>query len=291
MVAKRESPSDHVFSLVRTIILVIFCLLILYPIYYMFIVSISDGFSVLRGEVTLYPIGINLDAYKTILSDEYIPRSYLNTIIYTVLGTLISVVMTALCAYPLSRRNCYGRGAMAMFVVFTMSFDAGMVSNLMVVNSLKIGNTLWAIVLPGAINVWYMVIMRTFFDSIPVEIFESAYIDGANELTIFVRMVLPLSKSIIATMILFYAVGQWNSFFPALIYLNDRELFPMQLVLRNIVLGSDSAGSQSISTDTAVMGQNIKYAVIFITVLPILIVYPFAQKYFVKGIMVGSVKG
>ncbi len=291
MVAKRESPSDHVFSLVRTIILVIFCLLILYPIYYMFIVSISDGFSVLRGEVTLYPIGINLDAYKTILSDEYIPRSYLNTIIYTVLGTLISVVMTALCAYPLSRRNCYGRGAMAMFVVFTMFFDAGMVSNLMVVNSLKIGNTLWAIVLPGAINVWYMVIMRTFFDSIPVEIFESAYIDGANELTIFVRMVLPLSKSIIATMILFYAVGQWNSFFPALIYLNDRELFPMQLVLRNIVLGSDSAGSQSISTDTAVMGQNIKYAVIFITVLPILIVYPFAQKYFVKGIMVGSVKG
>lgn len=257
----------------------------------MFIVSISDGFSVLRGEVTLYPIGINLDAYKTILSDEYIPRSYLNTIIYTVLGTLISVVMTALCAYPLSRRNCYGRGAMAMFVVFTMFFDAGMVSNLMVVNSLKIGNTLWAIVLPGAINVWYMVIMRTFFDSIPVEIFESAYIDGANELTIFVRMVLPLSKSIIATMILFYAVGQWNSFFPALIYLNDRELFPMQLVLRNIVLGSDSAGSQSISTDTAVMGQNIKYAVIFITVLPILIVYPFAQKYFVKGIMVGSVKG
>ena len=291
MVAKRESPSDHVFSLVRTIILVIFCLLILYPIYYMFIVSISDGFSVLRGEVTLYPIGINLDAYKTILSDEYIPRSYLNTIIYTVLGTLISVVMTALCAYPLSRRNCYGRGAMAMFVVFTMFFDAGMVSNLMVVNSLKIGNTLWAIVLPGAINVWYMVIMRTFFDSIPVEIFESAYIDGANELTIFVRMVLPLSKSIIATMILFYAVGQWNSFFPALIYLNDRELFPMQLVLRNIVLGSDSAGSQSISTDTAVMGQNIKYAVIFITVLPILIVYPFAQKYFVKGIMVGAVKG
>ena len=208
-------------------------MLIVYPIYYMFIVSISDGFSVLRGEVTLYPIGINLDAYKTILSDEYIPRSYLNTIIYTVLGTLISVVMTALCAYPLSRRNCYGRGAMAMFVVFTMFFDAGMVSNLMVVNSLKIGNTLWAIVLPGAINVWYMVIMRTFFDSIPVEIFESAYIDGANELTIFVRMVLPLSKSIIATMILFYAVGQWNSFFPALIYLNDRELFPMQLVLKH----------------------------------------------------------
>lgn len=291
MVAKRESPSDHVFSAVRTIILVIFCLLILYPIYYMFIVSISDGFSVLRGEVSLYPIGINLDAYKTILSDEYIPRSYLNTVIYTVLGTLISLVMTSLCAYPLSRRNCFGRGAMAMFVVFTMFFDAGMVSNLMVVNSLKIGNTLWAIVLPGAINVWYMVIMRTFFDSIPVEIYESAYIDGANELTIFVRMVLPLSKSIIATMILFYAVGQWNSFFPALIYLNDRELFPMQLVLRNIVLGSDSAGSQSVSTDTAVMGQNIKYAVIFITVLPILVVYPFAQKYFVKGIMVGSVKG
>ncbi len=291
MVAKRETRGDKTFSIVRTIILVLCCFLVLYPIYYMFIVSISDGYAVLRGEVTLLPKGFSTEAYEALLADDDVPRAYLNTIIYTVVGTIVAVVMTALCAYPLARKSCYGRGAMAMFVIFTMFFDAGMVSNLMVVVNLGLKNTIWAIVLPGAINVWYMVIMRTFFETIPVELYESAYIDGANELTIFVRIVLPLSKSIFATMILFYAVGQWNSFFPALIYLDDSNLFPMQLILRNIVLGATVAGNTTVSADTATLGQNIKYAAIFVTVLPVLVVYPFAQKYFVKGIMVGSIKG
>lgn len=257
----------------------------------MFIVSISDGYAVLRGEVTILPKGFSLEAYSALLADDDVPRAYLNTVIYTVVGTLVAVIMTALCAYPLSRKSCYGRGVMAMFVIFTMFFDAGMVSNLMVVVNLHLKNTIWAIVLPGAINVWYMVIMRTFFETIPTELYESAYIDGANELTIFVRIVAPLSKSIFATMILFYAVGHWNSFMPALIYLDDSNLFPMQLILRNIVLGATVSGNTTVSADTATLGQNIKYAAIFVTVLPILVVYPFAQKYFVKGIMVGSVKG
>lgn len=291
MVAIRETYSDKSFSIFRTIILALCCLLVLYPIYYMLIVSISDGYAVIRGEVTLLPQDFSLDAYRALLSDEDVPRAYLNTVIYTVLGTIIAVLMTALCAYPLARKNCYGRGVMAMFVIFTMFFDAGMVSNLMVVVNLNLKNTVWAIVLPGAINVWYMVIMRTFFETIPIELYESAYIDGANELTIFLRIVLPLSKSIFATMVLFYAVGQWNSFFPALIYLDDSKLFPMQLILRNIVLGATASGNTSVSFDSATLGQNIKYAAIFITVLPVLVVYPFAQKYFVKGIMVGSVKG
>ncbi len=293
MITKSVSTGDRVFSAVRMIILTIFCLLVIYPLYYMLIISISDGFAVIRGEVTVIPKDINLNAYKAILSDEYIPRSYLNTIIYTLVGTFINLVMTALCAYPLSRKNFYGHRIFTVLVVFTMFFDAGMISNLMVVNQLGIKNSLWAIVLPPAINVWYMIIMRTFFADIPNELHESAYIDGANDLTIFFRIILPLSKAVIATMILFYAVWHWNSFFPALIYLDDRMLYPMQLVLRNIVLGSDAgaAGALSIGSDSAVMGQNIKYAVIFITVLPILIVYPFAQKYFVKGVMVGSLKG
>lgn len=291
MVAVRETRSDKSFSIFRTVILALCCLIVLYPIYYMLIVSISDGYAVIRGEVTLLPKGFSLDAYSALLSNEDVPRAYLNTVIYTVLGTIIAVLMTALCAYPLARKNCYGRGIMAMFVIFTMFFDAGMVSNLMVVVNLNLKNTVWAIVLPGAINVWYMVIMRTFFETIPIELYESAYIDGANELTIFLRIVLPLSKSIFATMVLFYAVGQWNSFFPALIYLDDSKLFPMQLILRNIVLGATASGNTSVSFDTATLGQNIKYAAIFITVLPVLVVYPFAQKYFVKGIMVGSVKG
>ncbi len=226
MVAVRETFADKSFSVVRTIILILCCLLVLYPIYYMFIVSISDGYAVLRGEVTILPKGFSLEAYSALLADDDVPRAYLNTVIYTVVGTLVAVIMTALCAYPLSRKSCYGRGVMAMFVIFTMFFDAGIVSNLMVVVNLHLKNTIWAIVLPGAINVWYMVIMRTFFETIPTELYESAYIDGANELTIFVRIVAPLSKSIFATMILFYAVGHWNSFMPALIYLATATCSP-----------------------------------------------------------------
>ena len=159
----------------------------------------------------------------------------------------------------------------------------------MVVQSAGLMNSIWAIILPGAINVWYMIIMRTFFSDIPEELFESARLDGANDLTIFVKMVLPLSKAVLATMVLFYAVGFWNQWLQPLIYLDDRKKFPMQLILRNIVLGADAA--LSASADMATMSLNIKYAVIFITILPILMVYPFVQKYFVKGVMVGSVKG
>ena len=173
-----------------------------------------------------------------------------------------------------------------------MFFDAGIISNYMVVQSAGLMNSIWAIILPGAINVWYMIIMRTFFSDIPEELFESARLDGANDLTIFVKMVLPLSKAVLATMVLFYAVGFWNQWLQPLIYLNDRSRFPMQLILRNIVLGTDAALSKSMSAsaDMATMSLNIKYAVIFITILPILMVYPFVQKYFVKGVMVGSVK-
>ena len=289
----KPSKGDRIFSGIVLTILVIFCFLVLYPLYYMFIVSISDGNAVMRGEVSLYPVGINWDTYKFILSDSYIPQAYKNTIIYTVSGVLVNVIMTALCAYPLARKKFYGRRFFTLMIIFTMFFDAGMVSNYMLVNSLGIHNTIWAIILPGAINVWYMIIMRTFFSNIPEELYESAYIDGANDLTIFVKIALPLSKAVLATMILFYAVSHWNSFFPELIYLDDRAKFPMQLILRNIVLGSDAGASAatSVAADGAILGLNIKYAVVFITVLPILVVYPFVQKYFVKGAMVGSVKG
>lgn len=290
MIIKRETRGDKIFSFCVYILLALVCLIVIYPLYYMFIVSISNGYAVIRGEVTLLPKGVNLGAYQYMLSDRYVPRSYLNTLIYTVFGTLINVVMTALCAYPLSRRKLYGRGFFTLLIVFTMFFDAGIISNFMVVLSLGIKNTIWAILLPPAINVWYMIIMRTFFQGIPEELHESAYIDGANDLVIFARIILPLSKAVLATMVVFYAVWHWNSFFPELVYLDDRMLYPMQLILRNMLLESD-AGSATVSSDVAVMGRNIKYAAVFITVLPILVVYPFAQKYFVKGVMVGSVKG
>jgi putative aldouronate transport system permease protein len=209
------------------------------------------------------------------------------------MGTFISVTMTSLCAYPLSRKKMFGREVLTFFVAFTMFFDAGLVANYLVVRSLHMLNTLWAIVIPGAINVWYMIIMRTFYGSISEEMYESAYIDGANDLQVYHKIVLPLSKAVIATMILFYAVNFWNSYIPPLLYLNSRTKFPMPLLLRNIVLGSDniSFSSTSVSSDLSVLGTNIRYAVIFITILPILLIYPFVQKYFVKGIMIGSIKG
>ena len=290
---RKMGMSDRIFTASIMLVLALLCIVVIYPIYYMLIVSISDGYAVLRGEISFLPKGINFSAYEAILSNKYVPNSYKNTIVYTVTGTLINLTMTSLCAYPLSRKNFYGRNVFTAIIVFTMFFDAGIISQYMVVSSLHMRNTIWAVVIPGAINVWYMIIMRTFFSDIPEELFESAKLDGANDMTIFGGIVLPLSKAVMATMVLFYAVGHWNAFLQPLIYLDDRNKMPMQLILRNIVMGADAAvsGSSSVTSDLGTISMNIKYAVIFITILPILAVYPFVQKYFVKGVMVGSVKG
>ncbi len=295
MIAKRKTTSDVMFEIINIAILLILCIIVIYPIYYMLIISLSDGYAVMRGEVDLLPVGINLTSYLAVLQNPDIPRSYLNTIIYTVVGTLIAVSMSALCAYPLSRKKFYGRNVFTFMIIFTMFFDAGMISNFMVVDNLHLLNTIWAIVLPGAINAWYMVIMRTFFQQLPEEIFESAYLDGANDLIIFTKIVLPLSVPTIATMILFYAVGYWNGWFSALIYLDDKVKYPVQLIMRNIVLSGEttsmSSSASSMTGDLGAIATNIKYAVVFITMLPILCVYPFVQKHFVKGVMVGALKG
>lgn len=294
MKIKRKTIGDVIFTVCNYTLLIICCLLVLYPIYYMFIVSISDGYAVLRGEVKWFPVGIDFAAYKAVLSSPDIPRSYMNTVIYTVLGTLINVTMTALCAYPLSRKKFYGRNVFSFMIIFTMFFDAGMIANFMVVSSLHLYNTIWAIVLPGAINAWYMVIMRTFFQQLPEELYESAYLDGAGDFVVFTRIALPLSVPTIMTMVLFYAVGHWNSWFNALIYLDDKAKYPVQLIMRNIVLSGETAAlssAASVAGDVGIIATNIKYAVVFVTMLPILLVYPFIQKYFVKGILVGALKG
>lgn len=294
-VKKRHSTADIIFLAINYILLIACCIIVLYPIYYMFIISISDGYAVLRGEVKFFPVGINFSSYKAVLESPDIPRSYLNTVIYTVVGTFINVAMTAMCAYPLSRKKFFGRNVFAFMIIFTMFFDAGMIANFMVVDQLNLTNKIWAIVLPGAINAWYMVIMRTFFQQIPEEIYESAHLDGAGDFVIFGRIVLPLSVPTIMTMVLFYAVGHWNSWFNALIYLDDKAKYPVQLIMRNIVLSGETAAlsssAASMSQDVGIIATNVKYAVVFVTMLPILLVYPFIQKYFVKGIMVGALKG
>ena len=275
-------------------ILAVLTIIIVYPLYHMLIVSLSEGIWVLRGEVTLIPIGVNLGAYRHTLSDNVIPRAYLNTLIYTSLGTIIAVAMTALCAYPLSRPKFFGKQVYTRLIIFTMFFRGGIIPRYMVINGLGFINTLWAIVIPEAILVWYLIIMRTFFQRIPNELHESAYLDGANDLTIFARIVIPLSKPVIAVMMLFYAVFHWNSFFPALLYLNSKRMFPMQLIMRNIVISGFMPEQTlgSFTGDTAMLtGMNVRYAVIFITITPILLLYPFIQRYFVKGMLIGSLKG
>lgn len=265
----------------------------LYPLYYVFIVSISDGSAVQRGLVTFWPVGVQFDTYAEVFRDPAIVGAYWNTIVYTITGTAVNIVFTILCAYPLSRRQFYGRRFFTIMIVITMFFGGGLIPLYLVVMNLGLVNSMWALILPSAISAWNMIIMRTFFQGLPGELFDSAYIDGAGEWKILIRMVLPLSMPVISTMIIFYAVGHWNSFFPALIYLNEKSKYPVQLILRNIVISGEMAehAAQYKGPGSNVIAQNIKYAVIIIVITPILMIYPFMQKYFIRGVLVGSLKG
>ncbi|NHN32632.1 carbohydrate ABC transporter permease [Paenibacillus sp. S3N08] len=268
--------------------------IMLYPLYYMAIVSISNGGSVSRGEVGFLPVDITWKAYEIVFTDAPIVQAFWNTLLYTTVGVAINLTMTCLCAYPLSRKSFHGRNVFAMLIVFTMFFDGGLIPKYLLIDSLGMINTIWAIVLPPSISIMYMVMMRTFFQEIPEALHESAYIDGANDWTVFRKVVLPLSVPLMATMTLFYAVGHWNSFFSALVYLNDRSKYPLQIILRSIVVEGDTsnqATEMSGISGSLIISQNIKYAVVIIAILPILLLYPFLQKYFVKGAMVGSLKG
>ncbi len=288
---KRRVRGDRVFAFANLALLLLFTGIILFPIYYMFIVSISGSTNVVRGDITWYPQNINLDAYKTILKNESLGRSYLNTVFYTVAGTSISVFMSALCAYPLSRKQLYGRRAVTFFIIFTMLFDVGMIPRFLVVNALNLRNTVFSILLPGAIDVYYMIMIRTFFQGLPEEMAESAKMDGAGEWKIFSRIIVPLSKPVLASVTLFYAVGIWNSYLGPLLYLDEKKLYPLQLILRNIVISNEMSTMSGDIASMNISTMNIKYAVIFISILPILCIYPFIQKYFNKGVMVGAVKG
>lgn len=288
-----RSFGSRLFDSINVVAMLLLVFVTFYPLYYIFVVSVSGGSAVMRGDVAFYPIDFNWNTYSLVFDDSSIWRSYLNTVVYTVVGTSINLVCTALCAYPLSKREFYGRGFFTLMIVVTMFFSGGLIPNYLLVQKLGMMNTMWALVIPGAISVWNMIVMRTFFQGIPNELYESAGMDGASELTSLIKITLPLSKPIMATMAMFYAVGHWNSFFSAMIYLNEKAKFPLQIILRNmVVMGEMSSQSQEISgAYAAVTATNIKYAVIIIAVLPILLVYPFIQKYFVKGVMVGSLKG
>ncbi|MGI2295704.1 carbohydrate ABC transporter permease [Paenibacillus sp. GXUN7292] len=263
----------------------------LYPFVYMAAVSLSEDIFVMKGEVTLWPKGINFKTYELVLNDGRILMAYKNTILYTVLGTFLALLFTSMGAYALSKKQFIFRKGFLLMIVFTILFNGGMIPTFLVVKELGIIDTIWAMVLPGVISTWNLIVLRTFFSNIPQEVEESARIDGLNDIGIFLRIVLPLSKPALVTIGLFYAVGIWNNFYLPLLYLRDANLFPLQVILRNIVIAGISNLSETTRADQIVMEESLKYTVIMVATVPILLVYPFLQKYFVKGVMIGAVKG
>lgn len=289
-----SSAGSKVFTVINIAVLLLFTVITFYPMYYIAITSVSNGMLVMQGKVNLYPIGLTLDSYKSIMADPQLFRSLWNSVVYTVLGTLINLIMSCLCAFPLSRRTFSGRNFFTGMIVFTMFFGGGMIPLYLVVQDLGLMDTIWAIVLPVAINTYNMIIIRTSFQSLPESLFESAQLDGANDFTILFRLAIPLSKAVLATMVLFYSVSHWNSYFNAMLYLNSKDKYPLQILLKNKLISglfSEEASQSGGSTNFNVTDSTMRSAIIMFTTLPILIVYPFVQKYFVKGVMIGSLKG
>ena len=290
-----RTRADKAFDLMDYIFLTVAFLLVAYPLYFVVIASVSDPIAVYEGRVILYPIKPTLEGYRRILSYSTLFTGYKNTLLYTLVGTAINVVLTITAGYALSRKELVGRNIMMMGVMITMIVSGGMIPNYLLVRSLRIYNTMWALILPGAVSTWNLIVTRTFFQqTIPDELREAADLDGCSDTAFFLRVVLPLSTSIIAVMILFYAVNHWNSYFNALIYLSSTAKYPLQLVLRNILIVNtldDMVNDVATQAAQQRMGDLIKYGMIIISSLPLLILYPFLQKYFVQGVMIGAIKG
>ena len=288
---KPQSLGSRIFDVVNYLLQPAVGFVMFYPMFYVFIVSISSAEYINQGAISFFPRGINFEAYKRVFDTESIWTGYKNTFLYTIVGTAVNVALTAMCAYPLSRKDFYGKKPLTVFITLTMFVSGGMIPLYLVVNGLHIMDTMWAVILPSAISTYNMIVMRTSFSAIPDSLVESAHLDGANDVHIFFKIVLPLSKPILATMVLFYAVTHWNSYFPALLYLNDQSKYPVQVIMRNIIIDGDMAQAGDMSGMLNVVATNYKYAIIIISVIPILLIYPFLQKYFTKGVMIGAVKG
>ena len=293
MLTPRMSFGEKVFGLVNLFLLLLLTIVILFPILYVVSVSLTP-LEVLarRGNFQVIPKAITLEAYKYLLSTGLIPRAFFNSVIITGLGTVVNLTLTTLMAYPLSRKDLPARRFWLAFILFPMMFSGGLVPLFILIRSLHLLNTYWAVVMPLAISSYNTLIMMKFFESLPQEIFDAARIDGANELRILRSIVLPLSKPIEATLGLFYAVGHWNGFFYPLMFLSDDNLQPLQLVLRNILLNLVTEDTQQIIEKFELLpGRTLKMAAVVLSVLPLLVVYPWIQKYFAKGLMLGAVKG
>ncbi len=292
---KKKSKGDRAFDITLVVISILIILVIAYPLYFVVIASFSQPEAVLGGKLRFLPVGFNLESYQMVLTEPKVWTGYRNTILYTVLGTCINLVLTTLAAYPLSRKDMPFRGILTFVASFTMLFGGGMIPVYLVVRGLKLTDSIWAMVIPNALATYNMLVMKNYFQSsIPEELQEAAAIDGCDHFGTLIRVVLPLSAPIMAVIVLFYAVGHWNAFFNAIIYLRNQDLFPLQVVLRDILLQNslEAVGGDLTGMYEKVMrGESMKYALIIVASAPVIMLYPFVQKYFVKGVMVGAIKG
>ena len=281
-------------------LMAIILIIVAYPLYFIIISSISDPKAVASGMVTFLPVGINFAGYREVFKNSLVVSGFINAIVYTACGVCVNLVVTIPTAYALSRSRFGGKTIVTWFYMITMFISGGMIPTYLVVKNLHMLDTMWSLILPGALSVYNMIVARTFFQSnLPEELWEAASVDGCTQTKFFFKIALPLSKSIIAIMVLYYGVGHWNSYFSALLYLKDDAKFPLQLVLRSILIQNQAALAQqvtSVSAQVALEAQRqlvelMKYSLIIISSIPVMIMYPFVQKYFVKGVMIGSVKG
>ena len=290
----RSSFSDRIFDGANILFMLALVAVTLYPLLYVLFASLSDAtlLSQSRG-LLLRPLGLNLKAYKLVFDNPMITIGYRNTLFYVTVGTALNILMTSLAAYGLSRKNVFWRNPILFLIIFTMFFSGGLIPTyLWVGNNLGMLDKPWALIIPPAINTWNLLIMKTAFESVPVALEESARLDGANDFDILFRIIIPLSLPVMAVMVLFYAVYHWNAYFNALVFLRTRDLYPLQLVLRDILISNNVSSMTTgfAAGDVEPIGETIKYATIIIATLPILMIYPFLQKYFVKGAMIGAIK-
>ncbi len=293
---KRTSKEDRIFYAVNTVIMAFMVVVCVYPILYVVFASFSDPSRIMAHSGMLWhSLGFNTAAYKEVLHNKMLLITYRNTIFYLIAGTAINMIMSICGAYVLSRDDVKIKKVINIMVVITMFFSGGIIPLYLTVRSYHMLDTVWALMIPQAINTWNLIVMRTSFQAVPKSLEESAIIDGAGEFVIMTRIILPLSKAILAVMALFYGVGMWNAWFQASMFLRNRELYPLQLFLREVLINSSTdsmmTGSASAASDRAAISETIKYATIVVSTLPILCAYPFLQKYFVKGVMVGALKG
>jgi multiple sugar transport system permease protein/putative aldouronate transport system permease protein len=292
----RDTGADRTFTIINYLILTIFLIIVLYPLIYIVSASFSSGRAVTTGKVWLWPVDVTLDGYQAIFKHKLLMTGFYNSLFYTGVGTAVNIVMTILAAYPLARRNLFGGGFIMMLFVFTLVFSGGLIPTYLVVQDLGLLNTRWALIIPGALSVWNVIITRTFFQqSIPEELREAAQLDGCSDFRFLRDCVIPLSGPIIAVNALFYAIGHWNSYFTAMIYISDQSLYPLQLVLREVLVQGNVDLTMVSDVRELLARQNLrellKYSLIVVASVPLLIVYPFVQKHFVRGVLIGSLKG